>query len=114
MYEKFEKIKKVPADFLDIRDLTTILETGVESTRVIAGRMVRKGILKRLKKDLYVLSDREIDPFQIGNKLLSPSYISFESALNYCGATTQIPTSVSSAPLRSKRCTVPSACYQES
>ncbi len=103
MYEKFEKIKGVSADFLDIRDLSTILESELESTRVIAGRMVKKRILKRLKKDLYVLSDREINPFRIGNRLLSPSYISFESALNYWGMTTQIPTSISSASLRSKR-----------
>lgn len=87
---------------LDLADLSILLGVTMESARVIATRMVKPGILRRLKRDLYLLSDVEINRFEIANRLLSPSYISFESALNYWGITTQIPETITSAAVRSK------------
>ncbi len=45
---------------------------------------VRKKNLIKLKRGLYE-TNKEADPFTIANILLSPSYISFETALSYYG-----------------------------
>lgn len=103
MFDKFEKIRRSGLKLFDITDLSIILNLRPESIRVIATRMVKKGLLTRLKRDLYLLSGAEIDKFEIANKLITPSYISFESALNYWEITTQIPASVTSAARRSKK-----------
>jgi predicted transcriptional regulator of viral defense system len=102
MLDKYQKIRASALHLMDIQDLSIILELPLASTRVIAGRMVNKGILERLKRDLYLLADATVDHFQIANRLLMPSYVSFESALNYWGLMTQIPETITSAAQRSK------------
>jgi len=87
----------------DVKDLAALLSLPLPSARVAASRLCRRGILRRLRKDLYILPDKPLDDPQIANRLLSPSYISFESALNYWGLSTQIPRSMMSASLRSKK-----------
>jgi len=46
-----------------------------------------KGYLHRLKRGIYILADRyrttPIDPFFLANQLVSPSYVSLESALSF-------------------------------
>lgn len=103
MYDKFEKIRKSRLKIFDIADLSIILGLKAESARVIVARIVKKGILTRLKRDLFILTGETIHDFQIANKLIVPSYISFESALNYWGITTQIPTTITSSAKRSKK-----------
>lgn len=103
MYEKFEKIRGSGLKVFDVVDLSILLGVTGESARVIATRMVKNGIIKRLKRNLYVLNEAEISDFEIANRLLEPSYISFESALNYWGLTTQIPATITSSARRSKK-----------
>ncbi len=62
---------------------------------------VGNGYLKKIKKGLYILSNREkeINPMALAEKIYSPSYLSLEYALNYYGIIPDIPgtyTSVSS------------------
>lgn len=103
MYGKFEKVRNSGLKIFDITDLSIFLGVRVESARVIATRMVKQGIIRRLKRNLYTLSTIEINVFEIANRLLKPSYVSFESALNYWGLTTQMPETVTSASTRSKK-----------
>jgi predicted transcriptional regulator of viral defense system len=102
MFDKYEKIRLSGLKILDIMDLSIILGLKTASSRVIASRMVRKGILARLKRDLYLLNNVNVYDFEIANRLINPSYISFESALNYWGITTQIPVIITSVARRSK------------
>lgn len=103
MFDKFSILKKSGLFFFSLCDLAILLGLKPASTAVIASRLVKKGILLRLKKDLFLLAGTQVNDFEIGNRLLTPSYISFESALSYWGMTTQIPSSVTSASLRSKK-----------
>ena len=102
MIDKYRKIKASGLSLLGVSDLSIILGIKPQSARVIASRMVKKRLLIRLKKDLYMLDGEEIDPFTIANKLIEPSYISFESALAYWNMTSQISQVITSAARRSK------------
>ena len=62
---------------------------------------VKNGYIERIKKGLYILSNRkkEINPMVLAEKIYSPSYLSLEFALNHYGIIPDIPgtyTSVSS------------------
>lgn len=102
MFDKFEKIRNSGLKVIDIADLCILLGVTPQSARVIATRMVTHGIITRLKRNLYILAGSEINNFAISNRLIKPSYVSFESALNYWGMTTQIPEVIASAATRSK------------
>lgn len=102
MFEKFEKIRRSGLKFLDTMDISIILGLEKSSSLVIATRMVKKGILIRLKRNLYLLNGADVSDLEIANRLITPSYISFESALNYWGLTTQIPETITSAARRSR------------
>lgn len=103
MYEKFEKMRESGLKVFDVTDLSILLKVAPESARVIALRMLKSGMIRRLKKGLYLFRGVEINDFEIANRLIKPSYISFESALNYWGITTQIPAVITSAATRSKK-----------
>lgn len=102
MYEKFAKVRRSGLRIFDLTDLSILLKVTVESARVIATRMAKQGIIQRLKRGLYILSEIEINDFEIANRLMKPSYVSLESALNYWGMTTQIPETITSVAGRSK------------
>lgn len=102
MFEKFEKIRQSGLKILSVADISIILSIGIPSARVAATRMVRKGILLRLKRDIYMPFGAAVHDFEIANRLLAPSYVSFESALHHWGIITQIPVTVTSAARRSK------------
>lgn len=50
-------------------------------------RALKKGDLIRLRKGIYLLGNSEelVDSYELAQELLSPSYVSFESALSYHG-----------------------------
>jgi len=54
-------------------------------------RYTRKGLLTRLKRGLYAVSERMPSPWLVANQLYKPSYVSLASALSYYGL---IPESV--------------------
>jgi predicted transcriptional regulator of viral defense system len=54
--------------------------------RIQLDRWQKKGYIKRIKKEYYYFTDREIDQnflFYSSNKIYSPSYISLEKAFQY-------------------------------
>ncbi len=103
MFEKFEKLKNSKLSIFKIEDLSILLKVTESSARVIANRMIKEGILMRFKRDLYGLREKEPSYFLLANLLVEPSYISFESALNYWGITSQISNAITSAARRSKK-----------
>lgn len=50
--------------------------------------------LVRLKRGLYVFSDRKVDKVEVARRLYSPCYISLEYALNIYGLIPDVPFSV--------------------
>lgn len=97
--------------FFTISSLQSIFGTSRESTRTIAGRYVKRGILLRIRRDLYTLANSKYSLFSLGNALLQPSVISLESALNYWGIIVQVPQIIFSTALRSYQCDAENATF---
>ena len=63
---------------------------------------VKKNNLIKLKRGLYE-TDKDADPYTIANALLSPSYISFETALSYYGMIPERVYSIKSASFKKNK-----------
>jgi len=67
-------------------------------------RLERADILKRIVKGKYLFSLKEINDYELANLLLTPSYISLESALSFYGILAQFPYTITSVtPLKTKK-----------
>ncbi len=89
--------------FFTLSSLQAILNLTRESARTTASRLVDRGILIRLRRDLYTLVNRSYSLFSLANALHQPSVISLETALNYWGLIVQVPQVIFSISLRSYR-----------
>ena len=85
--------------FFSIANIAEILKIAEGSARVLASRYVSKGLLTRIKKNVYTTKNVFIDAeqselFQLSSILQTPSYVSFMTALSYYEVTTQVTRSV--------------------
>jgi len=102
--DKISRLLSADTPFFTISSLQAIFGTSRESTRTIAARLVKRGVLTRIRRDLYRLINREYSLFSLANALCQPSVVSLESALNYWGLIVQVPQIVFSTALRSYQC----------
>ena len=91
-YDKLNKITKL---YFGYEDIARVLGISPVSARVEAHRFVRYGILLRIKRNLYILRSvwqglSQEERFAVANIIQVPSYVSFMSALEYYGITTQV------------------------
>lgn len=78
-----------------IRD---VLEIDKESSLYsVINRFLRNNVLIRIEKGKYILEGAKIHDFVLANFLYYPSYVSFETALNFYGILSQFPYEISSA-----------------
>jgi len=67
-------------------------------------RLERAKIIQRITKGKYHFLLRETNDFQIANFLITPSYISLETALSFYGILSQFPYTITSVtPLKPKK-----------
>jgi predicted transcriptional regulator of viral defense system len=90
-YKKLKKIKKL---YFGYEEIARALDIARQSALVTCARLVKSGILIRLKRNMYVLRDRwdnlaREDKFVLTNLIQIPSYISLMTALDYYEVTTQ-------------------------
>ena len=78
----------------DLQKLLGVAETNY--MKVLAGRLVKEGVLERVMRGRYVLSSNKPSDFALANALYQPSYISLDSALNYYGILIQSPQQIMS------------------
>lgn len=78
-----------------LRDILTIKKEGTLFS--VVKKLVKAEVLLRLEKNKYLLKGAKINDFVLANFIYSPSYISFESALNFYGIFSQFPYEISSA-----------------
>ena len=71
--------------FFSVSSLQALLNLTRESARTTASRLVQRGILVRIQRDLYTLANGKYSLFSLANALHQPSVISLETALNYWG-----------------------------
>ena len=69
--------------------------------KVFLGRLVKARKLLRIERGKYCLPDADL--LEVASNLVSPSYVSFLSALAFHALTTQIPVEVQVACLRQKK-----------
>lgn len=60
-------------------------------------KLLLAGVLRKLEKNKYLLKGARVNDFTLANFMYQPSYVSFESALNFYGILSQFPYEVSSA-----------------
>ena len=92
---KLIEIQKIDKLYFGHEEIARILGISEASSRVTASRYAKKGLLLRIKKNMYVLRERWIaaekeEKFLLANLAQTPSYISLATALDFYELTTQI------------------------
>jgi predicted transcriptional regulator of viral defense system len=92
---RIQELNSIGHLYFGYEEIARALRISLESAKVSASRYVRLRLLMRLKRNIYVLSERwraasRIERFALANLGQSPSYISLLSALDYYEITTQV------------------------
>src|SRR3989338_1100940 len=83
------------------KTLRDILGVWKENTTFnIIQRLIRGNVLYKIERNKYILKDASVSDFSLACFLYHPSYISFETALNFHGILSQFPYCVTSATTR--------------
>ena len=98
------KLLNADGPFFSVASLQGMLNLTRESARTTASRLVQRGILVRIQRDVYTLANAKYSLFSLANALHQPSVISLETALNYWGIIVQVPQTVFSIAQSSYRC----------
>ena len=99
-YEIVRKLESYEKDYFTINDLEKILRARRDSLKVKLVRLVKKKVLLRLRRGIYVLADKPIKADKLATQIFQPSYVSFEFALARYGLLGQIPYTVTLASPR--------------
>lgn len=96
-----KKIYDSNFSFFTLKTLSDILGIKKEASLFsIIKKLVKSEVLTKIEKNKYLLKGAKIHDFALANFLYLPSYISFESALNFYGILSQFPYEISSATLK--------------
>lgn len=89
--------------YFTVADFERILGLGRDSLYVTLNRLVKSGMLVRLRKNVYTVFTEPVDAERIANEWYFPCYLSFESALSRYGILSQIPYTLTFATSRSSK-----------
>lgn len=107
MVDLIKTLFSLDKGYFTTADLQKITGLAKNSLKVSVYRLVKKGILIKIKRGVFQLAFNQVDVKKIANQLYYPSYLSFESALSYYGILSQIPYAQTFAtPKRSKKITL--------
>jgi predicted transcriptional regulator of viral defense system len=95
---KLFELNKINKDYFGHEDIARVLGITPAAAKVFAHRYIKKHVLIRAKRDMYILREKWIHfdrekKFEIANLLQVPSYISLITALDYYEITTQMQQS---------------------
>lgn len=86
-----QKLLGLNKPYLSPADLEKVLGQERPTLYVTLNRLVRYGVLVRLRQGVYQVALQTTDPARIANQLVYPSYLSFEAALARYGILSQVP-----------------------
>jgi len=86
-----QTLKGFNKPYFTIFDLEKILNVKKDSLYVTLNRLVKSGVLIRLKRGVYQPEFKKPELEKTASELYYPSYLSFESALSRYGILSQIP-----------------------
>ncbi len=96
-----KKVYESGFSFFTLKTIRDILEIKKESTQfAIIGKLIKAGLFVKIEKGKYLLKDRGIPDFALANFIYQPSYISFETALNFYGILSQFPYEICSTTVK--------------
>lgn len=101
--ERASKLYQSNLSLLTTFDIENLLQ--IKSSRTLEDlvkRLIQEKVLIQLEKGKYYIAAKQPSTFEIANFLYSPSYISFETALNFHGLLSQFPMETTSATLGKK------------
>jgi len=102
-----QRLLSLDKPYFSPADLEKILGQKRLALYVTVNRLVKYGVLVRLRRGTYQVALRAPDLHRIANQLVYPSYLSFESALSRYGILSQVPYVLTFAtPCRSRRLTL--------
>ncbi|MCD6247047.1 MAG: hypothetical protein J7J87_01260 [Candidatus Diapherotrites archaeon] len=87
-------------DTFCVQDATRILESSESYAKLFLHRLVKRGLVKRVTKNVYTVKH---DVWVVASNIVAPCYISFWSAAHYYGFTEQILNTIFVAVPFSKR-----------
>jgi len=86
-----QRLLSLDKPYFSPADLEKLLGQKRPALYVTLNRLVRYGVLVRLRQGVYQVALRAADLPRIANQLVYPSYLSFESALSRYGILSQVP-----------------------
>jgi len=101
--DNLNKLYKNNISLLTTLDIENLLQ--IKSSRTLEDlikRLIQENVLTSVERGKYYVTSKQPSNFEIANFLYSPSYISFETALNYYGLLSQFPLEITSATLGKK------------
>ena len=102
-----QRLLSLDKPYFSPADLEKILGQKRPTLYVTLNRLVKYGVLVRLRRGVYQVALRTPDLARIANQLVYPSYLSFESALSRYGILSQVPYTLTFAtPHRSRHLTL--------
>lgn len=99
----FKELKDLGKPYFTIADFEKIFGLKKPSLYVALNRLVKSGVLRRLKRGVYELIFSGARTEEIANQLYWPSYLSFESALSKYGIMDQVPYTLTFATAKKSK-----------
>lgn len=101
--ELLQILKGFDKPYFTVADFEKILSGSRDVLYVTLNRLVKSGVLIRLRKGVYQPAFQSLELEKTANELYYPSYLSFESALSRYGILSQIPYSLTFATARTTK-----------
>ena len=98
--ELLKNLRSIPKAFFTLSDLEKITGLDRKSLYVSLNRWVKKGVLTRAGRNMYVIAGEPVRLEAIAGQSYFPCYLSFESALSRFGVLNLVPYSLSFATTR--------------
>jgi len=86
-----KKLGDIGKGYYTPADISKITGLSGGALKVRLNRLVKSGIIERLRRGMYAVPGMKTDPERAANDAVYPSYISFASALSKYGVISEVP-----------------------